>query len=687
MESTEPMEPANNNETASAAKETVVTGKFFAKNFNIAQKLLKTAKNIWDNRLVTVPLAVYAWILTLQNISNPVGQRVNFVDPGIYQYIGHLMTLGKMPYKDVFDHKGPLLYIINAIGYLIHQNHGIYFIELLFMIAVLAVSYLFLRRFLSKTWSLILCAFVYSDFTNCYTRGNMPDYYALLFLMIALYFLSDYYLLGKISKKGAFIIGLCGACTFWLKQTTAVMIFFLCLCIALDCVFEHHIDDIYVYILYFILGFLPVTILLCGWILLGGAWLDFIQDYFTFNFANGSGGISALSRALTVIHFATGSMTVLIWLLLVVYILVRLSSARNREAKEIHADKMIPHCVLALIALILVQSMPGVQFDYYQINFIPALVAVAGVTLYGIQKSDLPELRVLSALFASVALVMIVIPNLQKIPSNCKSLWSTNSEAQEIIRIIQKFSDESDAILIPSGSDSGYYLASGRESAAKYMYVQGALRYDRAFLESYSQVIKESKPAVILWRNAFMSSENAFFKNNILDNYFLVSATDNHKIYVLKESMANIQTINQIDSYLEELAKENYTALFAVRDIQGYAMTEKEINGLKKLGFDKANILLEHQYHNFIGVYEDGKVNYQYVGGNEASSYTGAIGKAKIEIESATLRYGNRASIRVNGQEYAVNGRGINIVVLDQNGDVVDSVAFDTHVKEMTCLR
>ena len=57
-------------------------------------------------------------------------------------------------------------------------------------------------------------------------------------------------------------------------------------------------------------------------------------------------------------------------------------------------------------------------------------------------------------------------------------------------------------------------------------------------------------------------------------------------------------------------------------------------------------------------------------------------------IQSAGLAAGNYASIIVNGTEYAVNARGINIVVYDNLAkEVIDSVAFDTCVPELTAVR
>jgi len=37
-------------------------------------------------------------------------------DTGVFHYIGWLITQGKIPYRDVWDHKPPVIFFINALG-------------------------------------------------------------------------------------------------------------------------------------------------------------------------------------------------------------------------------------------------------------------------------------------------------------------------------------------------------------------------------------------------------------------------------------------------------------------------------------------------------------------------------------------------------------------------------------------
>ena len=46
-----------------------------------------------------------------------------------------------MPYRDSFDHKGPLLFIINFLGNKISSYRGIWVFELLFMVITIFILY------------------------------------------------------------------------------------------------------------------------------------------------------------------------------------------------------------------------------------------------------------------------------------------------------------------------------------------------------------------------------------------------------------------------------------------------------------------------------------------------------------------------------------------------------------------
>ena len=54
---------------------------------------------------------------------NPfVSNAVPGQDSSVFIYVGNILKRGLMPYKDTFDHKGPLLYLLEYAGLFISEN-------------------------------------------------------------------------------------------------------------------------------------------------------------------------------------------------------------------------------------------------------------------------------------------------------------------------------------------------------------------------------------------------------------------------------------------------------------------------------------------------------------------------------------------------------------------------------------
>ena len=68
-------------------------------------------------------------------------------DSAVFVLIGKAIVNGKIVYKDLFDHKGPILFFIEAIGYSISERTGIWIIQCIFG--------LFTLLFVYRTWKLI----------------------------------------------------------------------------------------------------------------------------------------------------------------------------------------------------------------------------------------------------------------------------------------------------------------------------------------------------------------------------------------------------------------------------------------------------------------------------------------------------------------------------------------------------
>ena len=52
-------------------------------------------------------------------------------DSAMFQTIGKYWVEGYLPYVDLYDHKGPMIFFINALGYGLGGRNGVYIIQVL----------------------------------------------------------------------------------------------------------------------------------------------------------------------------------------------------------------------------------------------------------------------------------------------------------------------------------------------------------------------------------------------------------------------------------------------------------------------------------------------------------------------------------------------------------------------------
>ncbi len=95
-------------------------------------------------RIVVFVLLIGALVLP----SLPIYQLPTVRDPGIFSYAGEQILKGKTLYSDVWDHKGPLIYYLHALGIAIggHSGWGVWILNWLFVASSIIFGYLALRR-------------------------------------------------------------------------------------------------------------------------------------------------------------------------------------------------------------------------------------------------------------------------------------------------------------------------------------------------------------------------------------------------------------------------------------------------------------------------------------------------------------------------------------------------------------
>ena len=84
--------------------------------------------------IVIIMLLSAGFVYYFSGTTSPVIPDYYGDDSAVFQVVGKAWTNGKIPYIQAFDHKGPFIFFVEALGYLI-GNYGVLLMQWLFMSA------------------------------------------------------------------------------------------------------------------------------------------------------------------------------------------------------------------------------------------------------------------------------------------------------------------------------------------------------------------------------------------------------------------------------------------------------------------------------------------------------------------------------------------------------------------------
>ena len=110
-------------------------------------------------------------------------------DSPIFLTIGKAWAEGKcIPYLDLFDHKGPIIFFIDCIGWkLTNSTLGVVLLQIIFVLFDEFISYRILILGYSKFKAMLLSALLPVILYNNYDGGNMTEEYILPLLFLSFY--------------------------------------------------------------------------------------------------------------------------------------------------------------------------------------------------------------------------------------------------------------------------------------------------------------------------------------------------------------------------------------------------------------------------------------------------------------------------------------------------------------------
>ena len=479
-----------------------------------------------------------AFLLTMQSVFFPLSKRIDFNDSAIYQYIGYLVTTGRTPYVDAFDHKGLYLYFINAIGYFINPKWGMWIVLWLSMAAAIIIVYIICAHFLNTLHSVLITVIIATGIAAGFWDGDTPDFFAMIWNLAAVCCLLSYFERDSLPRGKTVVIGMVTAVSFWMKQTLIIGTLTLCACIMAESACRKKwklcLDDC----VFFLSGFFVTSLPVILWLVKRNAFMAMIRDYFIFNFTYVGLHPTAMRITSAFVSFITTPSIFPVVPCILFQLLTMLKDLRKN--KKASVDKMFLFGAISFVIALFFLILPGNAYVQYVMSLFPSALLIYISTLKKIGTADSAETKKETALLIA-ACVLIAGLNLRTENSYRRFFWKEKPQEIEERDYIIKNTEKADTIAIISPHYVGLYIAAGRDSATRECYVQlshfekleESLNADMAFWNDYLNSLRQSRPRMILLDRHYYHNENLnMLLREILDQYIEVGKSTNFRFYV-----------------------------------------------------------------------------------------------------------------------------------------------------------
>jgi hypothetical protein len=434
--------------------------------------------------------------------NNPNNMTLPSRDSGVFLYVGWRFLNGDIPYRDIWDHKPPLIYFVDTLGLTLtpHSLWGVWLLQFIFIFFTLFFIYKLLDTEFGIYAALAGTILLTSGLLTILEKGNVTEEYALVFQAWCAW------LFVRVWEKdfpihASFWIGLLGGLAFNFKQTTiGIWITYGLFLLAIRLIQRKSpLSDL----LSLLTGWLIPSILLVVYLASQNVLTDFWEQAFLYNFVY-IGKHEGIRRLIPVflkgfLYLQNGwvlYLSILGWLTGLAYVWLK-----RKAFAEIH-----PLILIALANLpieIILITVSGRSILHYYLTPLPVMAILAGTLVYTVPflVMQIPrmESQKIQRWIPAVILAIILLGQFGQItyyPQYVRIL-SDNDYAPVIDYVVNNTKDGDQVLLI--GAESVVNFLTRREAPTRYVYQYPlALLGRRPMFDEYFKQILANKPVLII---------------------------------------------------------------------------------------------------------------------------------------------------------------------------------------------
>jgi hypothetical protein len=420
-------------------------------------------------------------------------------DSGLFLYIGKNILQGNMVYRDIWEHKGPVIYLINAIGLSFGLGTwGVWAIEVLsiFIVLLLIFKYFFKQSGIVS----IFCVSLFCGLlVPVLEGGNFTEEYSILFFFLA------FYLFHRIEngntkkeKISLLFIGLVFCLSFLLKATYISIYVSMYLVVFINGIFTKNLKKIWNFLFPITLGFLITFSIFSIYLICNSAFTQFIDNALEFNFIytspqkfsilnNVGVGFKYLQIPQGLVYFGLG---------IIVFSAIIF---RNKWGEKRINELWV--IAFGFSMELILYNISGKDFPHYAITLVPYITLILGMALILIinplkEKFSQKTNMALMEKAVSIAFLIIIIPFL--IMNLGQTLRSLPPPDEKFLNELDNEIGKNESMLIWGNALYNYLLDIPANS--KFVAINGLLdcRYvTNEMVDLYISQISKYRPVLI----------------------------------------------------------------------------------------------------------------------------------------------------------------------------------------------
>jgi len=449
-------------------------------------------------------------------------------DSSIFMMMAKMVIAGKIPYVDFFDHKGPMLIFIEIIGINLHPDDrtGIFILQIINLTFIQILAFKCSRCFLSVPNSLTVILLALIAFSFTIVGGNSSEEYSIFFAFLSLFYTIHFSLSPSFYIKSChlFVMGICGAITFWIRINNSGVVLACILFIFLISLIHKNYNNIKKIIIYFSLGFLAITVPILLYLIYNNALEEMIYATIIFNLKyTDVGFIEALEiERNPILHFIKSWIALLIQLSGTILFYFK---TKNRTVTFLSA---------ILLVICYFSTHIGPAYYHYMTLNLPGMVLGIILILYVFMSG--PTKSRYSWVLSFIVLIMLTVYTIGKYNYKVyRTVQDDTSYINETKKIIGMVPGEDRPYVYAHDTSSRFWQIAGLIPNYKYFINQERhILYDPDIIPDIRQMLEDSPPKwIVINKQEYIRNKD--FLSFLNQKYIFTAKTKHLELYHLKE--------------------------------------------------------------------------------------------------------------------------------------------------------